>query len=95
MNEIPKELLTDKLKKRMLKRTEEVDGCLLWTGQLQQGRGYVLINGRRYTIARLVYSINKKIRRNQIVRQTCGNQLCIKPSHLKQDWEELTVFDLE
>ena len=88
MNEIPNSMLTEKLKKRLRKRTVHVDNCYLWTGQHQRGTGYMIIDGKQYSVSRLVYAFGKQIRSSAKVIHTCGNSLCSKPEHLKQELED-------
>jgi hypothetical protein len=64
------------------------DGCWLWSGSTNQGRGQfnVMYRGRKYTVAAHVFSwvvLNGPVPGNLELDHTCNNKLCVRPDHLE------------
>lgn len=60
--------------------------CWEWTGALggRDGRGYFVVEGKRYMAHRLVYMIfNGDIPEKMVVRHKCDNAQCCNPMHLE------------
>jgi len=89
MNEIDPNKVSKVVRKSIERRTLVSGECHIWTGQQWRGHGYVVVRGEIMSVARVVYALNRKLRPRQKVVHTCGNSLCINPSHLKQLWEDL------
>jgi hypothetical protein len=72
------------LEPRLMKRTlRTLDGHLLWTGGLSNGRPAAKHEGRTVYIKRLVWEHeNGAIPEGAVVISTCGERNCVEPSHL-------------
>ena len=65
-----------------------VDKCWVWTGPSQLGypRHSATLDGKRIRVRvhRLMYKVfRKSIPTGKIIRQTCDNKLCVRPTHLE------------
>lgn len=67
----------------MGKCAKQESGCIFWTGTTRGGYGRVKINGKSYSVHRLVWEhFNRDLRPGEVVRHSCDNPACVLPSHL-------------
>lgn len=64
--------------------SKEVNDCLIWTGSRdRKGYGFVILNGKQIFAHRLSYEAhNGNIPIGMLIRHSCDNPSCVKPSHL-------------
>lgn len=73
---------------RLLCGVEEIDyseeECWEWNGSISNGYGYIHANGNPQPVHRLMVRVraDHQISPEWDVHHTCGNKLCIAPSHL-------------
>jgi hypothetical protein len=61
------------------------DDCWLWRGSHNNGSGYITVDGRCISVARVVYAMFAGgLLKTQRVSHVCGESLCVNPYHLKQ-----------
>ena len=66
---------------RIVKRDS---GCWDWTGSTTNGRGMVMIDGKRLLVYRLMYERHVgPIPPDGIMHHTCERPICVNPEHLK------------
>lgn len=72
------------LRERFDTKWEADDGCHIWTAELSAGGyGRISVNSRPELAHRVAYELHHgAIPHGQVVRQTCGNPLCVHPEHV-------------
>ena len=71
--------------RKFWKKIEKRDGCWIWTGA-NNGSGVpaFCVDGKVVSVHRWVWELNHgPIPHGFMVGRTCGNRMCVKPSHLK------------
>ena len=71
-------------KERLLKNLKNVNGCLEWQkGCDRDGYGLISVNGNQWRAHRFAYrTLVGEIPDDKMVRHTCDNRKCCRPSHL-------------
>lgn len=78
------------LKRRFLAKIEKTGGCHIWTGARMRRKGveyagYVRVPGGKTRTARAAaWYLKHRAWPAQKVTATCGNTLCVRPSHLEE-----------
>ena len=74
--------------------TTQEDVCWQWTGQISHsGYGRIMLKdeegNKMHSAHRASYALfTGDIHKDGIIVQSCGNRLCVNPSHLKQIFQE-------
>lgn len=63
------------------------EGCLIWTGARTRkvdGYGQISVDGHREVAHRVAFELEhgRPVKENHQLHHTCGNRLCVEPSHL-------------
>jgi HNH endonuclease len=67
-----------------VQKTDDPDGCWIWTGRTIDGYGYFDIGDTAYAAQRISYSLTRKpIPERMVVDHLCRNPICINPDHLE------------
>lgn len=66
-------------RERFRSKIIKIDGCWLWTGRTAGGVPIFEVDGRRVTARRWIWN---KGPRPEYIGSTCGDRLCVRPSHL-------------
>lgn len=66
----------------------EKTGCLLWQKRVHpDGYPVMKVKGREYQVTRVAWAIANNFllpEEGKVIRQTCGNRLCVDSSHLEE-----------
>lgn len=69
---------------KILNRIKKQKDCLIWTGGLHpQGYPMARIDNKMYLVSRYMMEehIGYKLKKQQRVKNRCGNKLCVNPEH--------------
>lgn len=73
----------DTVSERLKNFTVDANGCHVWGGRCDGGYGRMTVRGKNWRVHRLAYIQHvDRLPENMVVRQRCGNRLCINPAHL-------------
>lgn len=93
-------IATDSLRERFWSKVsviQDAGSCWVWTGAIghTSGRGVMKIDGRPVLASRVSYVLNNgPLLPGQVVRHTCDNILCVRPSHLISGTQQQNSADM-
>lgn len=68
---------------KLLAKTIDDGGCLVWQHAAVNGHPAVTINGKSLLVRRVIWAeLKGPLRPGEIIRSTCGTPGCINPEHL-------------
>lgn len=81
---------------RFKKRVREENGCSVWTGACINGYPVIRWEKKQVYVRRIVYQLSRAdVPGDMFVEMTCGNNLCVKQSHMRLISEQTMRVKLE